>query len=247
MELDEILDASIQVGYELLRNGAEIYRVEQSIRYICEAYGTKEIEAFAIPSSIVVTVSDGHQSLTKSKRVSIEKRDLDKIKRLTDLSRCICREHLTYQETMQRLAEIKNGPVFSPVMQSFAYMVVGFSFTMFFGGKYQDGLAGAAVGIEIYFLTRLLGKIRVNGFFVNIICGFAASVTARLLRNTFGIFNSDVITIGTIMLLVPGLVIANSMRDFISTDTMAGMLQLIEALFTATGIAIGVAFAMMAV
>lgn len=247
MELDEILDASIQVGYELLRNGAEIYRVEQSIMYICGAYGVKEIEAFAIPSSIVVTVSDGHQSLTKSKRVQMGKRDLDKISRLTDLSRCICREHLTYQESMQRLLEIKNGPVYSTAIQYFAYMVVGLSFTMFFGGKWQDGLIGAGVGAQIYFLLRLLDKIRVNGFFVNIICGFVASVTARLLENTFSIFNSDVITIGTIMLLVPGLAIANSMRDFISSDTMAGMSRLIEALFVATGIAIGVAFAMMVV
>ncbi|MFW5646200.1 MAG: threonine/serine exporter family protein, partial [Acetivibrio ethanolgignens] len=147
----------------------------------------------------------------------------------------------------QRLLEIKNGPVCSTAIQYFAYMVVGLSFTMFFGGKWQDGLIGAGVGAQIYFLLRLLDKIRVNGFFVNIICGFVASVTARLLENTFSIFNSDVITIGTIMLLVPGLAIANSMRDFISSDTMAGMSRLIEALFVATGIAIGVAFAMMVV
>lgn len=245
MELDEILDASIQVGYELLRNGAEIYRVEQSIMYVCGAYGVKEIEAFAIPSSIVVTISDGHQSLTKSKRVHIGKRDLDKIAKLTDLSRCICREHLSYKETMERLEDIKNGPVYSIKLHYFAYMVVALSFTMFFGGEWQDGLVGAFVGIEIYFLSRFLDKIKVNGFFMNIICGFSAAVMARLLERYFGIFHSDTIIIGTIMLLVPGLAIANSMRDFISSDTMAGLSRLIEALFVATGIAIGVAFAMM--
>ena len=247
MKLEEILDVSIQVAYELLKNGAEIYRVEQSIRYICEAYGVKETEAFAIPSSIVVTVSDGQQSCTKSKRVYIEKRDLDKISKLTDLSRKICREKLSYEEVMNLLEEIKNGPVFSTFHNYLAYMVVGLAFTMFFGGAWQDGLAGAAVGAEIHFLSQLLNKIKVNGFFVNIICGFVASLTARVLENTFGIFHSDMITIGTIMLLVPGLALANSMRDFISSDTMAGMSRMIEALFVATGIAIGVAFAMLVV
>ena len=116
---------------------------------------------------------------------------------------------------------------------------------MFFGGEWQDGLVGAFVGIEIYFLSRFLDKIKVNGFFMNIICGFSAAVMARLLERYFGIFHSDTIIIGTIMLLVPGLAIANSMRDFISSDTMAGLSRLIEALFVATGIAIGVAFAMM--
>ena len=46
------------------------------------------------------------------------------------------------------------------------------------------------------------------------------------------------------MLLVPGLTIANSMRDFISSDTMTGMSRLFEALFVAVGIAIGVTAAM---
>lgn len=245
MELDEVLDASIQVGYELLKNGAEIYRVEQSIMYICGAFGVKEIEAFAIPSSIVVTVSDGHQSLTKSKRVHMGKRDLDKIARLTDLSRCICREHLSYRETMDRLEEIKNAPVYSTALLYAAYMVVGASFTMFFGGKWQDGLVGAWAGVEIHFLSRILGKLNVNGFFVNIICGFTAAFTALFLEKTFGVFNSDMIIIGTIMLLVPGLALTNSMRDFISSDTVAGVSGVIEALFVAMGIAIGVAFAMM--
>ena len=49
VKLEEVLDTAILVGYNLLRNGAEIYRVEQSIVYICTAYGMQEIEAFAIP------------------------------------------------------------------------------------------------------------------------------------------------------------------------------------------------------
>lgn len=247
MELDEVLDASIQLGYELLRNGAEVYRVEQSIMYICKAYEVKEIEAFAIPSSIVVTVSDGHTSLTKSKRVYAGKRDLDKVEKLANLSRCICQEHLSYKEVMDKLEEIKNGPEYSIWTHFLAYTVVGFSFTMFFGGTLLDGIGGAVAGVEIFLLNGMLTALKVNGFFSNIVCGFTAALVALFLEKTLGIFNSDTIIIGTIMLLVPGLTLTNSMRDFISSDTVAGVSGVVEALFVAAGIAIGVAFAMMIV
>ena len=46
------------------------------------------------------------------------------------------------------------------------------------------------------------------------------------------------------MLLVPGLALANSMRDFIASDTMSGLSRMTEALFVAVGVALGVAVAM---
>ena len=112
MELEEVLDTAIQVGYGLLRNGAEIYRVEQSITYICEAYGMKEIESFAIPSSIVVTISDGIRSVTKSKRVVSRSNDLDKVEKFAGLSRMICDKKPDYETCMERIEEIKNEEVF---------------------------------------------------------------------------------------------------------------------------------------
>ena len=69
MTLEEILNTSVTVGYRLLTSGAEISRVEQSIQYICSAYGITDMHIFAIPSSIVVTISDGTSALTTSRRV----------------------------------------------------------------------------------------------------------------------------------------------------------------------------------
>ena len=244
MELEEVLDTAIQVGYGLLHNGAEIYRVEQSIIYICEAYGMKEIESFAIPSSIVVTISDGTRSVTKSKRVVSRTNDLDKVEKFAGLSRSICSKKPDYETCMERIEEIKNGPKYNQWIINLAYLTVSFSFTRFFGGEFLDGLLGAVVGISIIKLQDFMGKMRANGFFMNIVCGFFAAFIANILEAKMGLFHADKVIIGTIMLLVPGLAIANSMRDFISSDTMTGMSRLFEALFIAVGIAIGVATAM---
>jgi uncharacterized membrane protein YjjP (DUF1212 family) len=65
MEPKKLLSLSLEIGYYMLKFGAEIYRVEQSIELICCAYGMKDVDVFAIPTSIVVTISDGPAFIQK--------------------------------------------------------------------------------------------------------------------------------------------------------------------------------------
>lgn len=67
MNNDELLEITTEIGWRLLQSGAEIYRVEESIRRMLEAYGFPEAEVFSIPSCIIVTINDetGH-ALTDS-------------------------------------------------------------------------------------------------------------------------------------------------------------------------------------
>ena len=50
MNNDELLHITTEIGWRLLKSGAEIYRVDESIRRILEAYGFPEEEVFSIPS-----------------------------------------------------------------------------------------------------------------------------------------------------------------------------------------------------
>jgi uncharacterized membrane protein YjjP (DUF1212 family) len=49
----------------------------------------------------------------------------------------------------------------------------------------------------------------------------------------------DKVIIGTLMNLVPGVAITTSMQDIIAGDLIAGQAKLVEALMTATAIALG--------
>lgn len=51
MKLREVLDIALEAGEILLRNGAETYRVEESITRICSAYG-HSCEAIVLPTGI---------------------------------------------------------------------------------------------------------------------------------------------------------------------------------------------------
>lgn len=245
MNLKEILEASITVGYYLLCNGADIYRVEQSIDYICQAYGLTDIHVFAIPSSIVVTIADGSESLTTSRRITGHRTNLDCVEQLTGLSRYICENTPGYEEIIERMDAIRKRPIWGTPWQYGAHMLAGASFCIFFGGTVPDSLVCALLGAFIMFLTKYMHSLNANGFFINILCSFSAAfIGGKAAPLSKGYLHADSIIIGSIMLLVPGLALANSMRDFISSDTMTGLSRMTEALFVALGVALGVAFAM---
>ena len=90
---DELLNMAMNIGYQLLINGAEIYRVEESIQRILAAYDMRDCDIFAVPSCIFVTVNtpEGHP-FTKLKRVPSQTVNLDRLERINDLCRRICRD-----------------------------------------------------------------------------------------------------------------------------------------------------------
>ncbi len=49
----------------------------------------------------------------------------------------------------------------------------------------------------------------------------------------------DKISIGNIMLRIPGIMLTNSIRDFFNGDTMTGILRFLEAAFSSMTIAFG--------
>ena len=92
MNYDDLISAATEVGYLLLRNGAEIYRVEDSMQRIFRAYGVDTGEIFAIPTCIFVTITTPEgKSITRIKRLYTRVTDLDKVDRANDLCRRICR------------------------------------------------------------------------------------------------------------------------------------------------------------
>lgn len=116
--------------------------------------------------------------------------------------------------------------------------MLGFGFTLFFGGTVADAFCGALIGGAVQLLVNFLEALHSNGIFVNIIGGGLIMLLALFFAQTLGV-HPDKIAIGALMVLVPGVALTNSMRDLIAGDYMAGQTRLVEALLTATSIALG--------
>ena len=66
---EQFLNFCCEIGRQLIQNGAEIYRVEDSINRLMTAYGYTDTEVFAIPASVILNILDGGHNYTKAIRI----------------------------------------------------------------------------------------------------------------------------------------------------------------------------------
>ena len=57
----EILNLAVSIGEELLKSGAEIYRVQETVERVMEAYGVLVYNEFVLTNGIFDTFHDNRQ------------------------------------------------------------------------------------------------------------------------------------------------------------------------------------------
>ena len=220
MDYHTLLDLATDLGYELAMCGAETFRVEESINRVLATYGLNS-EVFAIPNCLTVSIetADG-QPMTRMRRIGFHGNDLDSVEKYNNLSRRICQAKPSPEIAAQWLKETNESRVQYSLLLTLLGNIVGSAgFAVFFGGSLKDALCAGVCGIFLGLTNYFLEKFKTNQFFKTIaaafIMAFAAYITGAL-----GIAdNTDAVVIGTLMVLVPGLIFTNAMRDIIFGDT----------------------------
>ena len=240
----DILDIALDVGAEMLRCGAEIHRVEDTVERICRAYGAREVEVFAITSLILaeIRLADDTYS-TQTRRIYGSRNHLARLEKLNALSREICADPKGRTEVTVRINEIKK---YRPVPAWLCYiggMLATGGFAVFFGGGWLDGLAAAAIGLLMIFIDRHQA-LAINAMARTVVGSFLAGTLALLCAKMGFGHSADKIITGTIMLEIPGVAFGNSLRDLLSGDTIAGSIRLVQALLQACVMAVGYLAAM---
>ena len=231
------------MGRQLLQNGAEIYRVEESVQRLLTAYGCGQIEVFAIPSCIILNIQEGDRNYTKSVRIKAVSNNLRKLSLLNALCREICRQTPAVEESWQRLQKILDEPLYPVQVSYLAYGLAAFFFTLFWGGHLLDAVVAFPCGLLVKAVSSSMRRVRANVFFTNLVTSVLLALGPLLLELAgVGIY-TDKIIIGTIMLLVPGIAITNVMRDVLAGDFLTALTRFVEVLIVALGITVGVAMA----
>ena len=236
---EEILDVAIEIGVNLLQCGAEIRRVEDTITYICRAYGASEVDVFAIPSLILATiVVDGESYTTKIKRNLDVTTDLFRLEKYNKLSREICKSTPSLEEVRKEVKKIKELKDYNTLLLFLGAVLSASGFTIFFGGTIRDGIASGIVAILMFLFLRLQKKT-FNQFVHTLICaligGFFSVVACWI-----GLAeNLSYVMSGAIMIVIPGLAIGTSIRDIMSNDILSGSVRLFQAIVSSLAIAAG--------
>lgn len=240
-----LLELATNLGYYLAMSGAETYRVEESIVRVLGAYGY-EAEAFAIPNCLTVSmISPDGTPMTRMRRIGIHGNDLDAVERYSNLSRRICADPPEPQVAMDWLCQTKaNCLHFRWWGNACGYFFGAFGFCFFYGGDPADAVGSGLCGLLIFAIDLWMDRLRSTQFFRTIFSAFFSAILAYSLHG-FGLIQSaDAAIIGALMLLVPGLLFTNAMRDIMYGDTNSGINRIVQVLLIAVAIALGTAGAL---
>lgn len=244
MDYNILLDLATDLGYRLAMSGAETFRVEDSICHIMRAYGI-EGEAFAIPNCLTVSVktADG-KPLTRMRRIGYHGNDLDCVERYSNLSRRICTELPSPETALEWLREIEKTPrSYGTIVTLLGNFLGAGGFAILFGSTFWDSLLSGLCGLIVGTVGIFTDKLKANLFSRTIIASFLMALAAYFAAGWQIADNADTIIIGALMILVPGLLFTNAIRDIIHGDTNSGINRIVQVLLIAAAIALGTAAA----
>ena len=249
-EQRQLVSRALDIGERMLLCGGEVSRVEDTVSRILKSYGAHRVEVFTILSFISLTaVFDGETVLTENRRVSIVaySNDFTRMEQLNALSREVCATLPGLPVLEEKLAAIDLPPrkkQFRELYLLLGYILSGTGFALFFGGSWRDALGAGLCCLAVWFLNWFLKRAALQRLFHAFFVSFIAGALCYLMILLGLGEHPGQVMMAVIMVLIPGIAITNAMREMLISDTISGILRLVEALLIATAVAFGFALAM---
>ncbi|PLR80903.1 hypothetical protein CVD25_19580 [Bacillus canaveralius] len=236
----EIIELCLLAGKIMLQSGAETYRVEDTMSRIATSFSVHGSHSYVTPTVIIFSV-DGTVP-TKLIRISDRTTDLRKVTLVNGISRRISGGELTLEEAFCELRKIDLANLAFPLwLQIVAASISSGCFLMMFSGIASDFIPAMLTGGLGFIALIYVHKLVEIKFFAEFLASLVIGSTALLLVNAGAGQELDKIIIGSVMPLVPGLLITNAVRDLMAGHLVSGLSKGAEAFLTAFAIGTGIA------
>ena len=126
-----------------------------------------------------------------------------------------------------------------PLWKLLGSLLAACSFAFFYGGSIPDAVAAGLGAVLIWGLQQYLRPVCMNEVTFQFVASFFTGCAICGLTLLCPFLRMDKIMIGDIMLLIPGLMSTNAIRDVLIGDTLSGIIRLIAALLLAAALALG--------
>jgi len=241
---EKTLRIALDIGEHLLINGAEVSRVEDTVTRICRLLDVTHIEVFCIATLLQVSVhlEDGRYFF-QMRRIKSNGNNLAKLEILNGISRRLCDGEISFDEADAEIKEAKRHIPHRAVTYYVAAVLGSSAFCIFFGGRLSDGIAAAVAAIPVMFLERHPIKNSIPHIHT-VVEAFLGGIIGNLMFSAGIGTNIDLICIGVMMLLIPGITFGVAMQDFMKGDVLAGSSKLVHAIILTAMIVIGLGLSM---
>nr|WP_255536185.1 threonine/serine exporter family protein [Planococcus beigongshangi] len=234
------LDCFLLAGKIMMESGAETYRIEDTMIRMAASQKMMDCHCFITPTGIMFSPSD--ELATRFVRINNRRTDLEQVALVNAVSRKLVAGELTLQQAYEEMQRIdQNDYMFPLQLQVLAAAMASGCFLILLGGGWADlPFAFLIGGTAFYIVEMILEKTRVK-FFAEFIGALAIGASASLVIYAGLGQDLDTIMIGSVMPLVPGLLITNAVRDLMAGHFVSGLSKGAEAFLTAFAIGAGIA------
>ena len=142
-----IMDFIMAAGETLLENGAEVFRVEQTMEIMARSFHLREFHVYVLTNGIFA--SAGTAEIAEVRNVPVRTTHLGRVVAVNALSREIAAGGVTLDEAEHRLADARRIPFPKGKTQLLAGMSGTACFALIFGGTIRSALAAAAAGFIV--------------------------------------------------------------------------------------------------
>ena len=263
------LELVTRIGEVLLKNGGEIFRVQQTMQLVAKAYGIPGFQVYVLANGLFVSMQEEGRTITRPvesgdaagrehlfgqehlasqahlasqvRYVPLSSVHLGRVAAVNNLSREIVAQKYTVEEASRKIEQIDKLPFTSNAVQTLMSGLGAGAFCILFGGSLLDSAAAFLSGLVLWIFVLFLTARGANKIMVNILASALVTAMGVLFFHLFSFGDSmDMIVIGSIVPLLPGVPLTNSIRDYLNGDYLSGTIRLIDAVLVACCIALGV-------
>lgn len=229
----------LQSAELLLTSGAEMYRVEETAQRIGRAVGFSQVEIFVIPTGIFVTLVTAEGTVfTRVRRIRGFDNNLERIARINRLSREL-EQGRSYEEVSSDLCAIEVEQVKASWSFPFFAGLGSGAFAIVFGGGLFEALFATGIGLVVLLFLYLCQHFPAPRFVTSALGASLAAILGLFGQALFSL-NGDLVILGGVMVLVPGVTMTTAVRDMLSGELLSGVSRGVDAIIIAVAVAVGV-------
>ncbi|MBQ7757798.1 threonine/serine exporter family protein [Anaerotignum sp.] len=237
----KLINLALDSGEIMLKNGAETFRVQDTMKRILSTTGRDKIEAQALSTLLMVTLPREEKGpLSMMRGIHSRTVNFHKVCAVNNMSRAFVSGQISLDNALAQVEAIRNESAYHPFLHIAGYGIIAGGFSYLTVPSILDGFLAFLVGMLLGVLDLWLDSKKVPYFFGPFLGGVVAAQCACWIHPLFPTSHIHNIIIGSIMPLLPGVTFSKSMRDLLEGNLISGYTKAVEALVVACSLAGGV-------
>lgn len=223
-KLPDRLAIILRAGQLMLAHGASTARIEETMQHLGKALGLESLAVYITPTALIVTATAHGDYHTRVERGYFRENNLSRVAEVIEVSRQAAAGRLDAAAVQTALERIATQPrSYSLWLTLLTGALASACFPVLFGGRWPEFSATFLAALVAQLLRLRLRQVDLGRFITTwIIAGTATGLTL-LLTTLLAAPAPQVALTGSLLLLIPGVLMVSAVSDLFRGDLLPGL------------------------